>query len=72
MKEKKISLEAAGWTCNLCSCPNRKGWDCGSKDKRGYIIKLRDNGFKILKKGLVIEDGHLYQLEKKMQLHGLL
>jgi hypothetical protein len=72
MTEQKKFLEASGWACSTCGCQGKKGWDCGNKNKRGYIITLRDNGFKIFNKGHTIDVGHLYQLETKMKAHGIL
>jgi len=67
MKER---LEKMGWVCAKCSCPYSSGWDCMHKDYKGFLIKVRDN-FKIQKHGIVIDAGFGYQLNEKLQQHGI-
>jgi hypothetical protein len=69
MKDKLVSL---GWICTKCGCPGIKnGFDCGNKNFRRVLIKLRDQHFKIIKQGLVIDSGFGYQLEQKLKANEL-
>jgi hypothetical protein len=69
MQDKLIAM---GWKCVKCSCPGGKGVDCANDKYRKYLITIRDNFFRILENGMVIDSGHSYQLDKKLKINGLL
>lgn len=60
-------LQGLGWKCTPCSCTGTKGYDCLHPVFRGYVVKTRGNAFRIIKKGMVIDAGHSYQLEDKLK-----